>query len=319
MNRAASARTVLMTMALVPALGVTPGLGGVGAARAQGDAGPPPAVIVVDPGSEPRSLLRYRFTAGGHETASMEMTMSMETEMDGEAFAPVTTPPMIFTMDVDIIDVLASGTATVAFAYTGATVQDDPAFDPGTLAVVRAGLAGLVGTTGTLIVDARGQVLASTIVPGAGMDATSRQLLTSLNQQASQMTVPLPETAVGEGARWTATTRMTISGVKADQVMDYHVTRLGPGGVELTLTLTQAADAQPMDIPDLPSGAEALLELWNRGTGSMAIELDRMLPVSSMEASGGSRMTMTYEEQTFRAVTKTVLTMTLQPEGRDPS
>ena len=103
-------------------------------------------------------------------------------------------------------------------------------------------------------------------------------MMSKLEQSIEQLSCPLPEEAVGIGAKWRVKTRL-VTTFALDQEAEYELVELvGDRGV-LKITVRQSAKDQVMK---LPNGPEArLVRLKSEGGGEMRFDLTRPMPESA--------------------------------------
>src|SRR5205085_96475 len=94
------------------------------------------------------------------------------------------------------------------------------------------------------------------------------------------MCAPLPEEAVGKGAKWEVT--MRIGGrVQLTQVATVTVKELGEAGVELSLEVVQNAPQQEIKMA-VPGAKAELISLESKGSGSLKADLRSVVPTESV-------------------------------------
>lgn len=251
----------------------------------------PPALEVLDPGAEPRQVLRLRFVEGDSATVDLASDLKIAA-VDGPA--AIDPPPIVQTVrfDVDRADV---DRAEVSFEVTGVTI-DDPlgTLEAEELLQLTAALDAMVGLRGTGTIDRRGEFSSFTYDVPDGLDPAVTDALDQLEQDVTTMGVPLPEVPVGLGARWRARNTIEANGVRTEQVTTYEITAIDGDGVGYTAAVDQSSP--PQDLPDrnLPAGTTArLLAATARGDLTGTLRLDAVVSPAELTMSGQQKVEVT--------------------------
>lgn len=156
----------------------------------------PLLVLVDDPGEAPRQVLSHQPAVGERATLSIEAhVMSM-------AGGDVSQHAFVFAVDARVIeprgqDIAVSLSVTKAEPKPPGSAADDV-------------LPRLVGTSTIWRMDRRGGLRDA---PLPAIDPEARQLWVTVADALRDAIPPLPDSAVGKGARWTATDRIWRGGV----------------------------------------------------------------------------------------------------------
>ena len=161
-------------------------------------------VDVTDPGAEPRSELRYDWTAGLTGTTITEARGSVTTTLNGVPASDEQTT-LQMTVSRTVTDVDDQGNARVEFSVQ-APEREGPRVEipaaemlPGDIAdVLWAELAELSEYSGWMLLDPRGVLLDYGV---DGIDEATAEFLVRTRGLAGEVTV-LPEEPVGIGATW---------------------------------------------------------------------------------------------------------------------
>ena len=234
----------------------------------------PPVIEVQEPGSEPRAQLRYVLVPGATQQSVPKVNTRISQKV-GDADPRSGRSPQI---EFDVRTTVGEPTQealTVSFVFDDLRVAEGAGQSE-----LEDALEPLVGFEAALTMTSRGEVVATDAEIPTELDDTSRTLLDQFLQQARSLTVPLPEEAVGEGARWSARSEVTISGIELRQTARYEVVRLTSEGVELSVEITQRAARQTFTDP--ASGIEVeLLSSRGTGDGNMKLAFASPLPVDA--------------------------------------
>lgn len=246
--------------------------GGPGqAAEAAAAADAPPKVTLLSAGKGPRHQLRYTFHEGQHEKVAMTMTIGMEMSMSGGQSLPVQMPPIEMDLDLSVMKKLGAHEGRVKFVISKTDVKDTSG--SAMAATLREQLAKAEGASGTVVVNDRGESRDMTLSLPAGMPQQMRQMMESSKQAVAQLSSPLPEEAVGRGARWKVDQVIRENGLTINQVAAFELKSVHGKRVVLKTTITQSAKNQAVAMPGIPAGVTATL-LSHKGDGSGVIHAD---------------------------------------------
>lgn len=240
-----------------------------------------PAVKLLDAGKPPRATLRYAPEAAQRETLNMVMRMKLgigKPELPGE---PRALPGTIMRVNVTVDSVQPNG--DIVYHYELASVQVAADTAPAeAVAQLNEATRKLVGLGGRGTLTSRGLAKQMRAELPSGENPLIKELVTELERSMRDMCDPLPEEAVGVGARWDVHTRHSLRGVEIDQVRRYTLLERSASGAKLKFIVEQEARPQPMRLPNLPAGAKVeLVQLASAGDGSVEREIARLIPRSS--------------------------------------
>jgi Family of unknown function (DUF6263) len=241
-----------------------------------------PTVEVLRDGSEPREALRLAPAVGA--SARVAMTLRLGIEQSGASDASLQAPPIRVTIETTLQDTTPNGDFHAAFTYPSFDVLRGGGASAGQRRSVERRLADFDGLSGDLTVTPRGELVDSNLEIPPDADTQASQLLTQIGDQFRDLTIPLPETPVGVGARWRATTQLTLNGIETRQVNEYRLRKRTGTTLELEVRGTQTARRQTIN-----SGGVTLRVKSYKTTyrGTTTLDLTRLLPVeSSVQGSG---------------------------------
>lgn len=269
-----------------------------------------PVVTLLAPGTEPRRALRYAIPATYTATASMVMNMSMTMSAAGMS-VPMNLPGMNMTMTVAATRVTPDGDVTYDFAFTGLALDTASGSDPAMAATLQPLQAGITSIKGTSTISSRGLAKASSITAG---DASTQQLMNQMTASAQSLSNPLPEEAVGVGARWEVRQTTTTGGQTTFQKSTYELVSFAGATVTLKVTSETSAPPQAVANSTLPAGAEMYLEkLSGTGEGTLVITLDALVPRSEMVVTSAMNMTVNLGGQSQPIVSENTVKVTIAP------
>ena len=122
-------------------------------------------------------------------------------------------PTMVYVMDFETVEV---DDAKVGMTSVVSDVRLEGA-QPELNQVMGAVLEGMVDTTGALSIDRRGFVQSVSFEMPEGTPPELAQQVASMEQQAGNLTQPLPEEAVGLGASWIILQNQSQNGMEFAQ------------------------------------------------------------------------------------------------------
>lgn len=255
--------------------------------------GAPAIVTVLSPGAEPRTRLRYTVANGYKDHMSMTMLMSMSMEMAGMgAMPPMQLPAMKMGADLGVTSVAASGDITYDLAFTGFSVDNAPGVDPAMVAGMQGLDADIKGLKGSSTISDRGIVRSMNFDFSKVTNPTLKQTLDSVSGTLQSLSMPLPEEAVGVGARWEVRQGLASGGMQTFQKTVFELVALDGKAATLKMTTEATAPPQPFSSPALPPGADVHLQKFtSTGTGTMTVHLDALVPTSE----GTMQQTMVME------------------------
>lgn len=257
-----------------------------GAPGSAGDLGllPPPAVKLLDAGTNPRATLRYQFTAGQAETLVMELAGSMNLAVGDMAPPEMRTPAVRLGIELRARGVDASGQVSLEGTIERVEVAPAPDVPSAVVAAVGSDLEGLAGTTLTAVVTPRGHVARLAMsVPRE----TNPQLHTTMDwvRNGLRLLLPvLPDEPIGKGARWEARSPALVGPIRATETLLYT---LNSATVEprlrLAVKVTLAAGEQTAAVSGLPPGAKITIRsLAGEGAGSADLALTSLVPTAEI-------------------------------------
>ena len=254
---------------------------------------PAPKVTVVSKGEEPRHVLRWRFKKGQTQTIVMLLDMAIEVSVNGESRPRTETPPMEMVMDARIEDITPDDVGLVRFEITKVTLNDTDKFPETMVSQIEASLDGITDIKGSYHCDRRGFVTnVDIVIPDDAKPAVRKQAET-LPNSIRQMVSPLPEEAVGNGAKWTVESTLEVQGIKANQVATISVKRMGLPMLDVAADVDQRAGAQTI----VEGGQTVTMNgLRSKASGDATWNLDALAP-GRANSRGKTQMSMTVPGQ----------------------
>jgi hypothetical protein len=123
------------------------------------------------------------------------------------------------------------------------------------------------GMKGHVIVSSRGFVKdADLVIPPKMMDPATKQFIEEIKQSSYQMSLPLPEEAVGVGAKWLTTATVKQDGMVLKQSITSQLRSLSGDVAKVSFTIK------------LTGSAVGLKSFTSSGNGEMNLDLGRLIP-----------------------------------------
>jgi hypothetical protein len=200
-----------------------------------------PIVELLSIGAEPRQLLRFKPALKSKQIGSMIMKMDMGLSIAGKAAPRNKVPATVMTFETTVKQIDPNGNIHYQFRYTQADLVGDSSVPPAALKELRAQLQNLKGISGTVVVDNRGQTQLGKFDLPQRLDSKAKLTLKQISRSVEQLSAPLPEPAIGLGAKWRVTTSPTIGGIRLTQSATYELIKLQDDRATLKVAIAQQA------------------------------------------------------------------------------
>ena len=161
-----------------------------------------PVVRLSDPGNEPRSPLRYRWTAGERYQLQAKTEMSFTMGPAAAEATPRRLPDFVVTGGLEILSVDSTGVATVAVSLR-ISAGEVEGVDPEFVREIDARYGAIGELPAKLTIDPRGRCVVLEMRQPEGLGEQAAEMVTGQPHQLPVMFAAyVPEEPVGEGARW---------------------------------------------------------------------------------------------------------------------
>jgi hypothetical protein len=269
-----------------------------------------PQVKLIDAGAEPRKVLRLHPKVGAKQSAELSMKMTSEMKL-GPAPAAVTKMPTIkMTMDVTVKSISPEGDLTYEMVLNDASVTEEEGVTPQVFEALKSSLAGIKGMTGTGVKSDRGFSKNSGMKLPTGADNRLSQILDQLRDALSVLSAPLPEEAIGAGAKWEIRSTSVSQGVTMIETTASQLASVDGEQLHVKSTLTQQAANQKMQNPGGLN--QRVTSLKGNGTSEATIDLEQLLPPeATSNSSTETAMEMTVGSQKQTVASKMEMDMQL--------
>jgi hypothetical protein len=273
------------------------------AAATQTSASP---VKLFEAGAEPRKVLRFHPKPGDKQTLAMTMKMAMATKI-GEMEPPAMKLPAIkMTLEATVKEVGANGDITYELVISDTGISDEPGVAPELAEALKSAFVGMKGLSGSGTTSSRGVSKGLEFKAPANSNPQARQFVDQMKEFYTQLAVPMPEEAVGSGAKWEVKMPVKTQGMTIDQSANYEIVSLEGEGLKTKSTIVQQAANQKIQNPAMAGMKVDLTKMTGKGTGERTFDLANLLPTAGTgvvhtEASmamnmGGQKQAMTMKK-----------------------
>jgi hypothetical protein len=228
--------------------------------------------------------------------------LTMKVTADGEELPVGALPATRLVMEQRVDRVDPDGTIHYGGTFAEATAMSTPGVSPSALRAAQEILDDQQGLTFTGEADVRGGVRIVEMDTGRVTNETLRSMLDSMTSQIDNLAAPFPSAAVGPGARWTARRSATTIGMAMNTTTHYTLRSRDGDNYELDVTQEGDVPPGPVEIPNVPSSAEASVERFDfTSKGILSGSLTFPLPARvSMNGSSIAEFTVTAEGESGR-------------------
>jgi hypothetical protein len=269
-------RAIPRLLLAIVVLGAGPVLGGATAGARQTQA-PSPEIEVLDAGSEPREALQLAPPPSASERSTTNLRL--EVAVSGVSDRTIKQSPLHATMAATLQDVTPSGEFHATIAYPAFEVLKGNGASAAQRQATERALAGITGLSGEFTVTARGALVDTKLGIPAQLDPRISGLLLQLRDQFHDFAVPLPEPEIGVGARWRATTQLTLNEIQVRQVFEYRLKKRTGTTLDLDVRGTRTAKRQTVGSA---GGVQLRVKSYKTTIrGETTVDLTHLLPVTS--------------------------------------
>lgn len=277
-------------------------------------------VELISPGAEPRQELRFKPAINAKQERTLKTNMDVKSSISGKSMPTYKIPQSVMKVESLVTQVDPNGDIHSKFSYTEADVVSDPNVPPALFKAMQSSVKQMVGMGGSFISDNRGQVKSGQLNLPEGTNPMTKQMLDQLSNSLDQFSSPLPQEAVGKGAKWRTSAKINLSGISLTQNVIYELVDLKDNVATLNVSLEQQANSQQLNLPGVPSGANlALKSLTSKGQGQVVMRMDSMMPVSSnISINSNNEMSIKEPKSGEEMIVGTQLSMQMMMESLQP-
>ena len=274
-----------------------------------------PAVVLDNPGAQPRQPLVLRLAPGSTSKSAMVNQLTLKITIDGQTTPTGVVPGTRMVMEDKVDRVDADGTAHLSTTFVDVSTVATPGADPEVVRGTQAAISSLKGIRSSRTVDVRGNVSDVSIDSRGVSDPAIKNTIDSMTSQVGNLATPFPSEPVGVGARWTVKGTAMITGLQMTTTTRYTLKSRTGDRYELDMASDAMATPGPAPLPNLPAGATASVTSFSmRNTGQISGDLTRHMPVkSSNKGTGDANFEMSVGSQKGRLVQQMTIEITVSP------
>lgn len=289
------------------------GVLGKGVADKYVKTGARPVVRLLDAGAEPRAAVAYSIGKGAAKPLQMGMDLEMAMEAGGMKLPPTKMPRMLLVFNLNAGD--RAGTEwPIDGKLSKVSVESNGGQQDQIAAALRPQLGQLEGIGVNYFVDEKGRIRDVKVTMPPSLPAMAGQMMSGMTQSVESMTSPLPNEAIGIGAKWEVLSRMIANGADILQVSTYSLEKRDGNVFTLNSVVKQFAAKDSVNPPGMPPGASArLLTYQSQGGGKPVFEISDIAPKSgsmSLDSSMTIELKMVVEGKTEKQTTSVDAKMT---------
>ncbi|HWD91596.1 MAG TPA: hypothetical protein VG938_04520 [Verrucomicrobiae bacterium] len=242
------------------------------------------AVKLIDPGAEPRQVLRLHVKPGDKQMVIMTVKMNIDMGMaiggtNGSRAMDI--PAMNMPMDVTIESVAPNGDIAYQAVFEEPGVVTESNTPPQAAQMMKMALGKIKGMTCDGVISSRGVSKSVDVKVPPDADPQMRQSIEQIKQSMHNVGTPMPEEAIGAGAKWEIKMPVKSQGMSIDQTADYQLASVQGDKVNTTFTLTQTAANQKIQNPSMGNVQMTLLQYTGNGTGSVTTDLSKLMALQA--------------------------------------
>lgn len=241
---------------------------------------------LLEDGKPPRRRLHYEWHLDEKEQLSMDLRTAVSTESAGGRQGEVPLPSVHILIAIDPQSITPDDDLHYAWRVTSATVEAAEETTSQLAEGLRAEVAEITRLAGSALVTDRGLAREVTITsrrpirhPGTGMAEQVRQTL-------RDVAAPLPEEAVGVGARWRRLSQLDVQDAIVTQAETFRLVELQGSRGMLDDALAQTAPPQALPVPEGLEGEPARMEsMLASGQERVHFDLSRLVPQTAFDGT----------------------------------
>lgn len=237
----------------------------------------PPRIKLLDAGPAATEVMRLHPAAGQRETLEMTMGMEMKLRSGAKAMPSVALPTNRITFVVEVERVEADS-IVVRHAVEAYEVEPRPGTPATLVEQVRSSVAPLEQYRAVMRMDPRGAVLGGEAEIPRDLPASVHQAMQQMSESLGQVAVPLPEEAVGPGARWRTTQDLEQGGMKLRQRGEYRLTSREGDRATLEVSLEQTLLDPEIEPPGMLGAKARVSRFTSSGQGTIELDLGHLAP-----------------------------------------
>jgi hypothetical protein len=242
-------------------------------------AAPAVEVKLIEPGAEPRKELRFHPKPGSQQNAALTMHITLDTTIGEMPSQTVKMPAIKLAPQFTVKSVAEDGEISYEVVVREASVAEEAGGIPAVLEAIKGAVTGMQGLSGTGTLSSRGISKGLQLNVSATKDPQTRQLIDQIQQALVGLAVPLPQEAIGPGAKWEVKMPIKSQDVRVDQTVTYELGSLDGERLTLKSAATQSAANQKVPSAMMPGLKLNLIKLAGKGSGTSTADLAQIFPL----------------------------------------
>jgi hypothetical protein len=238
----------------------------------------PSAVRLLEAGAQPRKVLRLHPKEGDHETVDMALSLAMQISLGEMQNQPMKIPAIKIAMETTVKNVSSDGDIAYDILMHEGSVSDEAGIPSQVADSIKSAFSSLKGLTGTGKMSNRGINKGTEMKVPADAEPQIRLVMEQMNESFSRLSAPLPEEAVGPGARWEYKMPVRSQGMTIDQTAIYKLISVEGDRFTTRSTVAQRASNQKIQSPAVPGLKVDLKSMTGKGAGDVTFDLGQILP-----------------------------------------
>jgi hypothetical protein len=237
-------------------------------------------VKLLEPGAEPRKVLRLHPKPGDKQTLDLTLKMAMESKV-GEMETPATKLPAIkISLEATVKSVADNEDITYEMVMGDLTVSEEPGVAPMVAEAMKSAFTGVKGLSGSGTISSRGFSKGFEFKAAPDGNPQARQVVDQMKDAFTELAARLPEEAVGTGAKWEVKMPLKTQGMTIDQTATYEVVSLDGENFKTKSTIVQQAANQKIQNPAMPGIKVDLTKMTGTGSSERTFDLGKLLPTA---------------------------------------
>lgn len=238
----------------------------------------PPAITVIDPGAEPRQIVRLELVAHAPEQLEITQKMIVRTELENTVLETGhrtrETPTTHTRGHATVENLTPAGDATVVFVLDDTSVDTDA--DPQAREMVEGRMKKLVGTRTTWHMAADGTISRLVNAFPASLPAAARARIEALHRAVQNTSVVFPDVPIGIGATWQIAGSERIGGIVWKWTRTCKLLSLVEGVATIDFEVASRADSQALATE--PNASIRLTSAATTSSGQAIVPLHGLVP-----------------------------------------
>lgn len=283
---------------------------------------PVPFTELLSPGTGPRRQLRFDLKA---DEVTLEVTSDVDIRQEGPG-EPVLVdlPPIRQTIRITTTP-RGQTEADLEIVFEKLTVTRTATLTESERSALKKRIDDLTGTRATGRIDDHGRIDRLDFAAPPQIDDDMEAMLDEMASKLSTLVAPLPDEAVGVGARWRSTTKVEVSGTTVPITTVFEITSID--GDSISYTSTSEGRASDLSVPTADVATDTnlrIIEVRTTGQGTGTLSLTSLATTSDVRSESKQKTAAKGPKGTVTVLQDTVSHVTIEPVPRaadqpDPS